>query len=127
MISEAFFWIVSQHVLAHCLVGLVLMAVICGVLQLARVYAFAWHAAAYVSLYFFTRESAQAERALKPTLGDPLAYFWTLWPGHWTAGGARLWEWLAPTLVVLAIAALTPRTPFLRRPRELKLGRERRL
>lgn len=127
MIRDAFLWIVSQHVLAHCLVGLILMAVICGGLQLARVHAFAWHAAGYVSLYFYAREAAQAERALKPELGDPLAFFWTLWPGHWTAGGARLSEWLAPTLVVIAVAALTPRTPFLfHRPREFKLGRERR-
>src|SRR3569833_3410038 len=105
MISDLFTWIVANHVLAHCLVALALMGLICPLLQLARVYGFAWHAAGYVSLFFYAREAAQAERALKPVLGDPLAFFWTLWPGHWTAGGARLWEWLAPTIVVLLVAA----------------------
>jgi hypothetical protein len=125
VISDAFMWIVANHVLAHCLVALALMGVLCGILQLARVYGFAWHAAAYVSLFFYSREAAQAERALKPVLGDPLAFFWTLWPGHWSAGGARLWEWLGPTIVVLLVAAVTPAEPRIRRSRELRLGRER--
>jgi hypothetical protein len=127
MIADGFTWIVAHHELAHVLVGLGLMALICPVLQFARVYGFAWHAAAYVSLFFYTREAAQAERALKPVLGDPTAFFWTLWPGHWTAGGARLWEWLAPTIAVLIAAALSPRRPFLftgERP-EIRLPGER--
>ena len=113
MIAETFAWIVAHHVLAHSLLALCLMGILCPILQLFRVYGFAWHAAAYISLFFFTREAAQAERALKPVLGDPYAFFFTLIPRNWTAGGARLWEWLAPTAVVIVVALLTPRRPFL--------------
>ena len=105
--------IVANHVLSHVLVGLILMALVCGILQAFRVHGYAWHAAAYVTLFFYAREAAQAERALKPTLGDPAAFFWTLWPGHWTAGGARLREWLAPAIVVVFVAALCPLRPWL--------------
>lgn len=113
MISELFALIVANHVLAHCLLALCLMAIVCPILQLFRVYGFAWHAAVYVSLFFYTREAAQAERALKPVLGDPNAFFATLLPRNWTAGGAHLSEWLAPTVLVIAVALLTPRRPFL--------------
>lgn len=105
--------IVANHVLSHVVVGLVLMAILCGILQLFRVHGYAWHAAAYVTLFFYAREAAQAERALKPALGDPLAFFWTLWPGHWTAGGARLREWLGPVAAVVVVAMICPRRPTL--------------
>lgn len=114
MIAEAFAWVVAQHVLAHALLALGLMAILCPLLKLADVHGFAWHAAAYVSVFFYAREATEAERALKPVLGDPTAFFWTLWPGHWTAGGARFEEWLAPTLVVLLVAWLSPTEPVLR-------------
>lgn len=110
--------IVGQHVLAHTLLALILMGLLCPLLQWFRVVGFAWHAAAYVSLFFYAREAAQAERALKPFLGDPTAFFATLWPGNWGAGGARLSEWLVPTLALLCVAALTPRRPFLFRWRQ---------
>ena len=126
MIRDAFLWIVAQHVLAHCLLALALMGLLCGLLRWLRVDGFAWHAAAYVSLFYYAREAAQAERALKPMLGDPMAFFWTLWPGNWSAGGARLWEWLAPALVVMLVAALSPRSPLPRATRELDLARPRR-
>lgn len=113
-----FLWIVGQHVLAHALLALILMALVCPLLQWFRVVGFAWHAAAYISLFFYARECAQAERALKPVLGDPAAFFVTLWPGNWTAGGARIGEWLIPTLLILFVAALTPRQPFLFRWRQ---------
>jgi hypothetical protein len=119
--------IVANHVLSHILLALVLMGLICPLLQWLNVRAFAWHAAAYASLFFFAREAAQAERALKPSLGDPTAFFFTLWPGNWVAGGARLEEWFAPTLVVITVAALTPREPFLfRARREINLPAEKR-
>ena len=124
--SDVFAWIVSQHELSHVLVGLILMGLICPVLQAFRVRGFACHAAVYVIVFFYAREAAQAERALKPALGDPAAFFHTLWPGHWTAGGARLSEWLAPSFAVLVAAALTPLEPFLfRRRREIGLPGER--
>ena len=123
--AEAVTWIVAQHVLAHTILALLIMAVLCPILQFFRVYGFAWHAAAYISLFFFAREAAQAERALKPVLGDPAAFFITLWPGNWTAGGARLFEWLAPTIAVLFVAAVTPRRPFLFAPRpEIRLAED---
>ena len=124
--SETFTWVVSQHELSHVLVGLILMGLICPVLQAFRVRGFAWHAAIYVIVFFYAREAAQAERALKPALGDPVAFFHTLWPGNWTAGGARLSEWLAPTVAVLVAAALTPLEPFMfRNRREIRLPQER--
>lgn len=118
-------WIVSYPVVSHCVVGLVMMAIVSGLLQPFRVRGWAWHAAAAVSLFFYAREAAQAERALKPVLGDPTAFFVTLWPGGWTAGGARIGEWLAPTILCLVFAALLPRRPLGERRRELRLGREK--
>ena len=108
-------WIVARPELSHTLVGLALMALICPVLQLARLRGFAWHAAAYVSLFFYTREATEAERAWKPILGDPEAFLLTLWPGWWTRGGAHLSEWLVPTAAVLVAAWLTPAEPFIQR------------
>lgn len=110
--SDALAWVVRYPVLSHCLVGIVLMAIVSGLLQPFRVRGWAWHAAGAVSLFFYAREAAQAERALKPMLGDPTAFFVTLWPGGWTAGGARIGEWLAPTILCLVLAALLPRAPL---------------
>ena len=117
-------WIVQNPIVSHCVVGAVMMAIVSGLLQPFRVRGWAWHAAASVSLFFYAREAAQAERALKPVLGDPAAFFVTLWPGGWTAGGARLGEWLAPTILCLLLAAFLPRRPLGGRHRALRLGRE---
>ena len=123
--SQVLAWIVPYPIVSHCLVGLGMMALICLILLAFRVHGWAWHAAGAVSLFFYAREAAQAERALKPLLGDPSAFFVTLWPGNWSAGGARVSEWLAPTLLCVVVAALLPREPRLgRRSREMRLGRE---
>lgn len=121
--SELLAWVVRHPVVSHCVVGFALMAIVSGLLQPFRVRGWAWHAAAAVSLFFYAREAAQAERALKPLLGDPTAFFVTLWPGGWTAGGARLGEWLAPTVLCLVLAALLPRAPLGGRRREPRPGR----
>ncbi len=114
MVADGFLWIVRHPALSHSLIALVLMGVLGPALRALSVRGFAWHAAAYTSLYFYARETAQAERALRWTLGDPGAYFWTLWPGNWEPGG-HLIEWLAPTAVAAVLALTVPIDPRGRR------------
>lgn len=111
--------VIARPMLSHALLALAAVAVLSPLLAWARVRSPAWHAASYTSLFFYTREAAQAERALKPVLGDPAAFFTTLWPGAWTAGGAHLGEWLAPLAVAFLTAAALQRVAQPRR--EIKL------
>lgn len=82
------------------------MALVCPLLARLGNAHYGWYGHVVVSVFFFAREAAQAERALKPTLGDPAAFFLTLWPGYWGVGGARFSEWLAPAAVTLVVALL---------------------
>lgn len=104
MLSAALAWIVAHPALSHCLIALAIMAAVAPALRALGNPQAGWYAAAFTSLYFYAREAAQAERALKPTLGQPASFFLTVWPGNWSGGGARVTEWLAPALVALAVA-----------------------
>lgn len=101
---DALAWAIRDPVASHCLVALALMAIGCPLLRALGNRHFAWYAAAFTSLYFYAREAAQAERVLKPMLGQPASFFATIWPGGWSGGGARVSEWLAPTALAFVIA-----------------------
>lgn len=109
MLASFLGWTSANPVVSHCLIGLALMAVVSPLLRALGNPSSGWYAAAFVSVYFYAREAAQAERALKPTLGQPASFFLTVWPGNWGPGGARLSEWLAPALLTLAVAWLMHR------------------
>ena len=111
---EASDWLVRHPVLSHSVNAAIMMGLIGPALIALSVRGYAWHAAAYTSLYFYAREAAQAERALKPALGDPFAFYWTMWPGNWSAGG-NIDEWLAPTAVAIMLAMTVPLDPKRRR------------
>lgn len=109
MLGSGLAWTSANPVVSHCLIGLVIMAVLSPLLRVLGNPRHAWYAAAFVAVYYYAREAAQAERALKPLLGQPASFFLTVWPGNWAGGGARLSEWLAPTLLTLAVAWLVHR------------------
>jgi hypothetical protein len=103
-LGDGLAWIGATPVLSHSLVALALMAALCPMLRALRNPAYGWYAAAFVTVYYYAREAAQAERAFKPLMGQPASFFVSAWPGAWAGGGARLSEWLAPTIVALLIA-----------------------
>ena len=102
--------LVRYPILSHCAIMAVILLVTVPVLRRLGVKGYGWHAATYASLYLFTREALEAEKALKPLMGDPQAYLWTLWPLNWTTGG-NIWEWLVPSLLGYGAAWLMPLDP----------------
>ena len=105
--------LVRYPILSHCAITAVILLVMVPLLRRLGVKGYAWHAASYASLYLFAREALEAEKALKPILGDPQAYLWTLSPLNWTSGG-NVWEWLVPSLLGYLVATLLPLDPGVR-------------
>ena len=114
---DALIWAIKDPVASHCLVALALMAIGCPILRWLGNPSYAWYAAAFTSLYFYAREAAQAERVLKPMLGQPTSFFLTIWPGNWSGGGARVSEWLAPAALAFVLALALQRWEASRRTR----------
>ncbi len=96
--------------LGHVLLGLGIQAVVALPLQLARVRAAWWLGAAVSAGFWWGRKKVEYEFALKAlaglhTLGP---FWWRGWlPPAWGAKAA--WEFLAPTLAAVLLAAIIGR------------------
>ncbi len=96
--------------LGHVLLGTGIQAVVAMPLQLARIRAAWWIGGAVSAGFWWGRKKMEYEFALKAAAGlHPVGPFW--WRGwlpfEW--GAQRAWDFIAPTLVALLIAALMDR------------------
>lgn len=90
----------------HVLLGLCIQAVVAVPLRLAGVRAAWWFGAAVSAGFWWGREKVEHEFALKALAGLRTVgpFWWRGWlPTDW--GGASPWEFLAPTVVGLGVAA----------------------
>lgn len=90
----------------HVLLGLGIQIVVAVPLALARVRAAWWFGTAVSAGFWWGREKVEHEFALKAAAGlrSLGPFWWRGWlPPEW--GGASAWEFLAPTLTGLLVAA----------------------